>query len=233
LYYEMHGRADAEPLVVICGVGMDVSDIKPIVDGLAARYRVLAVDNRGAGRSDKPDAPYTIEMMAADTAGVMRAAGVARAAVLGMSMGGRIALALALSEPDMVSQLILVSTGARVSHSWRRRLLAGLGTWLPLGRGSYPQPRYAFRRQLDASEGFDATARLGEIGVPALVLHGRDDKTAPLRLAQEMCEALPAATLRTFPGGHAFMLLGQRQQFLATVLEHDAGEQGRPGLPYQ
>src|SRR5262249_24056165 len=123
LYYEVHGSAAAPPLVLICGLALDISELGPIIEGLATGYRVLAFDNRGAGRSDKPDTPYPIEMMAADTAAVMREAGVARARVLGISMGGRIALALAAAEPDLVGGLVLVSTAARAARSWRRRLL--------------------------------------------------------------------------------------------------------------
>ncbi len=221
LYYEVQGPIDAPPLVLICGLALDVSEIAPIIAGLAAGYRVLAFDNRGAGRSDKPDVAYTIEMMAADTAGVMRAVGITSATVLGISMGGRIALALALAEPEMVTGLILVSTGARAVRSWRRRLL-GLAARLPIGRGRYPQPAYAFRRQRAASGSFDATARLGDIHVPTLILHGRRDRLAPLWLAEQMCAAIPGATMRTFSGGHIFMLMGQRQPFLAAVLDQAA-----------
>jgi pimeloyl-ACP methyl ester carboxylesterase len=203
---------------------MDISEIEPIIAGLATRYRVLAFDNRGAGRSDKPDAPYTIEMMAGDTVAVMRAAGIGRARVLGMSMGGRIALALALAEPDLVSRLILVSTGARVAESWRRRLTILLAR-MPRPQGKYPQPPHAFTRQMVASGGFDGTDRLREISVPALILHGRHDKTAPLALAEEMRAGIPNAALRTFPGGHVFMLIGQQQQFLDAVLQ-DAPDAG-------
>jgi 3-oxoadipate enol-lactonase len=131
MYYEWHDAADAEPLVVICGLGTDISQIEPLIDGLARQYRVLAFYNRGAGRTDKPDEPYSIEQMAADTAGLMRAVGLPHAAVLGISMGGRIALALALAEPAMVDRLVLASTGARVVGSRRRALtmrLAGFAS---------------------------------------------------------------------------------------------------------
>lgn len=217
VYYEWHGADDAEPLVLICGLALDISQIGTLIEGLAARYRVLAFDNRGTGRTDKPDAPYSVEQMAADTAGLMRTVGLPHAAVLGISLGGRIALALALAEPDLVDRLILVSTGARVVRSWRRRLTMFLGANLPIGRGRYPQRKHAFRRQSAASGAYDATARLGEIRVPALIVHGTHDRTAPLAVAEELHAGLAGSVLRTVPGGHAFMLTGGRQQFLDAV----------------
>ena len=57
MYYEMHG--DGEPLVVILGLGTDVSEWDGIIRWLAEKYKVLAFDNRGAGRTDKPDIPYS------------------------------------------------------------------------------------------------------------------------------------------------------------------------------
>lgn len=85
VYYELRG--EGQPLVLILGLAIDVSEVEPIIGWFAERYRVLAFDNRGVGRSDKPDIPYTIEMMAGDTLGLMDAVGIARANVLGISMG--------------------------------------------------------------------------------------------------------------------------------------------------
>ncbi|GAA5190175.1 alpha/beta hydrolase [Rugosimonospora acidiphila] len=214
VYYEWHGSDDSPPLVLICGLGLDISVIASLIDDLAARYRVLAFDNRGAGRTDKPDAPYSVERMAADTAGLMRAVGLSHAAVLGISLGGRIALALALAEPDLVDRLILASSGARVVRSLRRWVKMLLAPALPVSGGPYPQPSYAFRRQVAASTAYDASGRLGEIGVPALILHGIDDRSMPVGLAEELHAGLAGSILRTFPGGHGFLLRDGRRQFL-------------------
>ena len=73
--------------MVILGLGTDVSEWDGIIRWLAEKYKVLAFDNRGAGRTDKPDIPYSIEMMAEDTAGLMQALGMKQAHVLGISMG--------------------------------------------------------------------------------------------------------------------------------------------------
>ena len=62
MYYEICG--DGEPLVLIVGLGTDISEWDGIIRWLAEKYQVLAFDNRGGGRTDKPNIAYSIEMMA-------------------------------------------------------------------------------------------------------------------------------------------------------------------------
>jgi 3-oxoadipate enol-lactonase len=226
MYYEWHGDVDAEPLVLICGLGMDVSEIPPpLLAGLARRYRVLAFDNRGAGRTDMPAPPYTVEQMAADTAGLMRAVGLTRARILGISLGGRIALALGLAEPDLVEALVLASTSARVRRTWRRTMKMAWHARRQGPHGTHPQAAHAFRAQAHASAACDLGSRLGEVRVPALILHGVDDRSMPLALAHELRSGLPDAQMRTFPGGHNFLLTGDgRQAFLDAVTTWRPGD---------
>ena len=212
MYYELRG--EGQPLVLILGLAIDVSEVEPIIAWFAERYRVLAFDNRGAGRTDKPDIPYTIEMMANDTLGLMDAVGIARANILGISMGGRIALALTLAHPERVEKLALVSTSARVHPRGLRFRALGLLSSVPMFQGKYPQPRYAFVRQRDASTSFNCTARLAEIQAPTLIMHGRRDKTAPFALAEETQRGIHGSKLAPFAGGHLFFLLRERQRFL-------------------
>ena len=61
MYYEIHG--DGEPLVLIVGLGTDISEWDGIIRWLAQKYKVLAFDNRGAGRTDKPDTQYSLECL--------------------------------------------------------------------------------------------------------------------------------------------------------------------------
>jgi pimeloyl-ACP methyl ester carboxylesterase len=129
IYYELHGAG--EPLVLINGLAADVSEYGDMIRWLAKRFTVLAFDNRGAGRTDKPHTPYSIEQMAADTAGLMQALGMKQAHVLGISMGGRIALALTLWHPGLVNRLVLVSTSAQGVRRGRRLRLLGVVSWLP------------------------------------------------------------------------------------------------------
>ncbi len=69
MYYQEHGAG--EPLLLINGLGADITLLAPIIAKFERSFRVVAFDNRGAGRTDKPDPPYTIELMAQDTAALM------------------------------------------------------------------------------------------------------------------------------------------------------------------
>ncbi len=216
MYYEVHGSG--EPLVLIGGLANDVSEWEWMINSCAESHRVLAFDNRGAGRSDKPDVPYSIEMMAEDTDALMEIAGMPQATVLGVSMGGRIALQLTLAHPERVARLILVSTmaSARPEGSMTRMEMLSLVGSL-IFRGRHPQPRYAQGRQRDASRRYDCTDRLGEIHVPTTILHGRKDRIAPLHEAQLMRRGIAGSELITFRGGHLFFLVKERKWFIDSV----------------
>ncbi len=108
MYYEIHGQGF--PLVMIMGIRRDHSWFFRQTPELARHYKLLLFDNRGAGKTDKPDQPYSIKGMAADTAGLMKALGIECAHVLGVSMGGYIAQEVALNFPDKVRGLVLGCT---------------------------------------------------------------------------------------------------------------------------
>jgi 3-oxoadipate enol-lactonase len=216
MYYEVHGSGD--PVVLIGGLGGDLSESERMIQWCARTHKVLAFDNRGAGRTDKPDAPYSIEMMAGDTNGLMGALGISDATVLGVSMGGRIALALTLAHPERVARLILVSTSAAEVPDTGLTRMDMLSVLRSLFfRRKYPQPRYAQSRQREASRAFDCTDRLHEIQVPATIMHGRNDKIFPLRRAEELRRGIADSELVTFRGGHGFFMFKERKWFLDSV----------------
>lgn len=114
--YEVLG--DGEPLLFVHGLGYDRRGWGPLPALLAADFQVLLFDNRGVGESDVPEGPYAVSQMAADAVAVLDGAGVERAHVLGVSLGGYIAQEIALTFPDRVRKLVLGSTapGGTRSH---------------------------------------------------------------------------------------------------------------------
>src|SRR5262245_16101500 len=88
LYYESYGAG--EPLVCIAGFSVDHLAWQSIVELFAKNYNVIIFDNRGAGQSDCPDIPYSIDMLADDTIELCKALDITRARFIGSSMGGMI-----------------------------------------------------------------------------------------------------------------------------------------------
>src|SRR5438309_5496392 len=97
------------PLVLVHGLGSSAAvEFYYNLEPLAAHHRVLAIDLPGFGRSDKPILAYTIDLFVRAVSDLMATEGIERAAVMGVSMGGRVALGLALDSPEKVERLVLV-----------------------------------------------------------------------------------------------------------------------------
>jgi len=106
--YEITGKGPA--IVLIAGLGYPLWQWHKMVPFLAEHFQVISFDNRGVGETDKPAGPYSAQMLAADTVGLMDALGIQKASIFGHSMGGYIAQAMSLDFPDKVDRLILAST---------------------------------------------------------------------------------------------------------------------------
>jgi 3-oxoadipate enol-lactonase len=124
IHYEVAGRRDGEPLLLIQGLGADLRGWAAQRFALGRHHRLYLVDNRGAGQSDKPEGPYDLEVLAGDARAVLDAEGVDRAHVVGASMGGVIAQILAVRHPERVRSLVLACTACQ-HHAWRVELLEG------------------------------------------------------------------------------------------------------------
>ena len=116
LHWEDTGGA-GPPVLLIMGLGMTATGWWRTVPVLVeAGLRVIAFDNRGVGRSERPPGPYTVAEMADDAVSVLDAAGVERAHVYGISLGGMIAQELALRCPERVRALVLGATTGGGAH---------------------------------------------------------------------------------------------------------------------
>lgn len=214
MYYEIHGSG--EWIVLIAGLGTDSSIFRQYIDKLAKKYKVLIFDNRGVGKTDKPDIPYNIQTMADDTLSLLDALGIGEAYVLGVSLGGRIAMELTLSHPEKVKKLMLVSTApsVQVKLSIFPKIIKYIRS---LNKSE--QPYYAFISQLKASSGYDCTERLKEIKIPTLIAYGRKDKQITKEQIDEMREKIKYSNLVEFNGGHLFFIFNS-EQFTKEILNY-------------
>ncbi|MEX1239694.1 MAG: alpha/beta fold hydrolase [Cyclobacteriaceae bacterium] len=109
-------RGEGEPLILLMGFGADGNTWEKHAREYEKYFKCILIDNRGVGSSDQPKGPYSTDMMADDTVAVMSHAGVERARVAGISMGGAIAQELALRHPEKVRTLALISTWAKFDN---------------------------------------------------------------------------------------------------------------------
>lgn len=123
IHYRVTGRPGAPPILFIQGLGADKNGWNLQRIGSAPSFQAIALDNRGAGRSDKPHGEYSLEQMAHDAVSVLDHAGVETAHVVGASMGGVISQILAVKYPTRLRSLTLACTAGQ-NHPWREELLA-------------------------------------------------------------------------------------------------------------
>jgi pimeloyl-ACP methyl ester carboxylesterase len=242
LHWEQHGEGD--PLVLIMGHVFPAELWYPVLPALAAHRRVITFDNRGTGRS-AARRDHTIADMCDDVLAVMDAAGVDKADVFGVSMGGGIAMELARRAPSRVNSLVLGCTRIKTEPapiSRRGRLLylvpyrwltarsgpSGYGSACPTDKAERDLAVLAAMRysRTGAWAQSKAIARYAlplteaaKIRQPALVLHGDEDGAISLEESQLIAETLPDARWIVYPGaGHNF-LVGYAEQVVTDVLQ--------------
>jgi 3-oxoadipate enol-lactonase/4-carboxymuconolactone decarboxylase len=150
LHWVLEGEADRPPLVLLNSIGTDIGLWDRVVPLLLSDFRVLRLDTRGHGASDAPGGDYSLAMLAADVVAVMDAPGIARAAIAGVSLGGMIAMQLALDRPERVSALALICTSATMdTASWAARVetvrVQGTGAIADMAVRRFLSPGFASR----------------------------------------------------------------------------------------
>ena len=222
IYWDDQGHG--APVLLIMGLGYPSNLWHRTRPVLSQHFRTLALDNRGVGLSDVPPGPYSIATMASDAAAVLDAAGIARADVFGVSMGGMIAQEFALQYPARTRSLILGCTSAGGPSALRAEskvvdILLVRGMTLEQAREAIlpyvydaATPREKIeedvsvrRRSLPSQQGYTAQlqailawegySRIAQITAPTLVIHGKSDKLVPHGNGELIARRIPGAKL--------------------------------------
>ena len=232
IYWDEQGSG--EPLLLIMGLGYPSAMWHRSRPLLAKQYRTIALDNRGSGQSNVPPGPYPIPLMASDAAAVLDAAGVDKAHVFGISMGGMISQEFALQYPNRVRSLILGCTAAggptavRAGDEVNKVLMSRdltpeqmaqamrpyiydsqtpadrIEEDLAVRRQWFPRPE-GYAAQLQGILAWESYSRLPQIKAPTLVIHGDSDQLIPAGNGKLIAQRIPGAELVLLPhASHIF-----------------------------
>jgi len=177
LYWKLDGAPDLPVLILLNSIGTDMALWETSVPHLLPAFRLLRIDTRGHGASDAPDGDYSLAMLADDVIAVMDAAGVQTAAIAGVSLGGMIAMELALTYPTRVTALALVCTSATMdAGAWRDRIelvrAKGTAAITDMAMGRFLSPRFVATHGGAAAsvrQGLTAMADAGYAGCGAAI----------------------------------------------------------------
>jgi len=228
LYYEVNGEGQA--LVFIHGLGSSARDWEFQVPEFSKAYKVVTLDLRGHGQSDKPAGPYSLPMFAADVAGLLRALDLQPAHIVGLSLGGGVAFQLAVDCPELVKTLTIVNSGPSMGgtpEQARQEVERRVGVVQQMGMRAmgqalsaalFPKPEQgalrdtfvarwaendpqAYIAATRAMLGWDVTGKLGSIQCPTLVI-GADHDYAPVAMKEAYVKLMPDARLAVIADAH-------------------------------
>jgi 3-oxoadipate enol-lactonase len=250
LHCEIAGSG--EPLLFIHGLGSCAEDWQSQIEYFRDRYRTIACDLRGHGRSSKPRGPYSIEVFARDLASLLRELEIGPTHVVGISLGGMVAFELAVDSPERVRSLVIVNSGPAVpAETFKQRLplhvrllyarVLGLrGMAEMIAKRLFPKQEQvalqrAFIARLAANDshcylaslraifaGWSVADRLPDIRCPVLVLASDHDYT-PVALKQAYAARLPNAKVVVVPDSRHALPMEKPREFNAAVATFLAG----------
>jgi 3-oxoadipate enol-lactonase len=219
------------PLVLVHGWGADsLLNWYKVIPSLVERHRIIAVDQRGHGKSDRVREGYRVEAVADELAGVLDDLGIEVASLVGYSLGGMVAQAFVRRHPERVTKLVLAATAARVPLRGRRlrkalfwagrgleRLSGTEGAWLRyrylLRRGAVEahHARWLWETFMDrdptlfydagfAALDFDGREWATRLARPVLVVIPTEDQLVPPRAQYELAALIPGASVAELVG---------------------------------
>lgn len=218
-----------DPVVLLHGWGVSSQSLAPLTGALAGPFRVVAVDLPGFGWSQAPPAAWGAAEYAGHIQRLMEALGIHRAAVVGHSFGGRIALALASAQPARISRLVLVASSGirpprragyyvRVAATKLARGFFSLPGWGATGQRIISRVRERMgsrdyrmsghmRPTLVKVVNEDLTSLLPAIQAPTLILWGDQDREVPRSAMELMAAKIPRSHLVVLRGAGHFPFL--------------------------
>lgn len=244
LHYEEYGHG--APVVLVHGLGSSTRDWEYQIPDLAAQYRVIALDVRGHGRSDKPRERYQISDFAGDVLALLDHLRLPQVHLVGISMGGMIGFQLGVDNPERLKSLCIVNSGPEVKAKsprdwleigkrWSLSRLLSLETIAKgLGRLLFPKPeqgelrrkieerwpqndKRAYLASLDAIIGWGVRERLSLISCPTLVVTADRDYT-PVAQKEAYVRELPDARLLVIEDSRHATPMDQPQAFNSSLL---------------
>ncbi|HEY6304051.1 MAG TPA: alpha/beta fold hydrolase [Terriglobales bacterium] len=256
IYWDERGQG--APVLLIMGLGYTSVMWHRTRPALSQHFRTIAFDNRGVGLSDVPPGPYSIATMASDAAAVLDAAGIARAQVFGVSMGGMIAQEFALQYPARTRSLILGCTAAGGPSAVRAEnnvieVLFARGMTPQQARDAvlpyiydaatprekieedvavrqpwFPTPA-GYMAQLQAILAWESYSRIAQITAPTLVIHGTSDALVPPGNGELIAKRIPDAKLVLLDHASHLFLTDRTREANKEILEFLLSQDGDQG----
>jgi 3-oxoadipate enol-lactonase len=233
-HYTLEGPGEGIPLVLINALGTDLRIWDGVVPHLIDRYPVLRFDKRGHGLSDCPPAPYSIHDFSADLLGLLDQLEITQAIVVGISVGGMVAMDFAASWPKRVHSMVLCDTAPVIGtpELWNDRINrlrehgmvsmadAILARWFsPAFKEKLPAAYHGYYNMLtrmplegytgtcEAIRDADLTAATRTIETHTLILCGTEDVSTPPDLVHGLVKLMPHAEFQEIPGaGHSICI---------------------------
>ncbi|WP_203076059.1 bifunctional 3-oxoadipate enol-lactonase/4-carboxymuconolactone decarboxylase PcaDC [Falsiroseomonas ponticola] len=248
----VEGPAEAPPLLMLHSIGTSLHVFDPQAATLSRHYRVIRMDMRGHGMSGVTDGDYSMALHARDAVALLDSLGIRQAHVLGLSIGGRIAMELAVLAPDRVASLILMDTALEFPppQAWQDRIDAVLkvGTQALV---EVVMPRWVVDPSLASSQGLrqmllrtdrrgyagsaaalrDARAAdvAGRITCPTTIACGTMDIATPPEMSRAIQAAIPGSRYVEIPEGGHLPTFEREADTTAAILGHFAAFAPAPG----